>query len=72
MPLTKLKLTRLNKDLKLIEVSRMTKIHPTTISLLEHGAAKPTAKQKEKLCRVLAVPEDQLFGEVQNEEKIST
>ncbi|MGE5508940.1 MAG: helix-turn-helix domain-containing protein [Chitinophagales bacterium] len=48
------------------EVARRTGIHPVTICQLEAGKIHPYPGWKERLSKVLGIPEDELFQLVGN------
>ena len=60
--MTKLKLFRLERDLKAKEIARDLDIHPSTISTVEARKAKASDRVRLKLSSFFGVPEQELFS----------
>lgn len=59
--MTKLKLFRLERDLKAIDIAKGLNVHPSTISTVESGKAKASDRVRLKLCKFFGVHEQELF-----------
>lgn len=60
--MTKLKLFRLERDLKAIDIAKGLNVHPSTISTVESGKAKASDRVRLKLCKFFGVHERELFN----------
>jgi transcriptional regulator with XRE-family HTH domain len=61
--MTKLKLFRLERDLKAIDIAKGLNVHPSTISTVESGKARASDRVRLKLCRFYGVSEQELFSD---------
>ena len=61
--MTKLKLFRLERDLKAIDIAKGLNVHPSTISTVESGKARASDRVRLKLCRFFGVAEQELFSD---------
>ena len=59
--MTKLKLFRLERDLKAIDIAKGLNVHPSTISTVESGKARASDRVRLKLCKFFGVHEQELF-----------
>lgn len=64
------KLERLMRDMKQMELSRITGMHPTSISAIENGRLRPYPGQVDKIVAALGWTGDpaELFEEVEDDE----
>jgi transcriptional regulator with XRE-family HTH domain len=60
--MTKLKLFRLERDLKAIDIAKGLNVHPSTISTVESGKARASDRVRLKLCKFYEVQESELFS----------
>ena len=59
--MTKLKIFRLERDLKVKKLASDLNLHPSTISTVESGKTRASDRVRLKLCRFYEVPEAELF-----------
>jgi transcriptional regulator with XRE-family HTH domain len=64
----RLKIERERKGLSQSQLARKCNIHPSTLSRLEAGKTYAYPKWRRSLARVLGVPADELFAEVNESE----
>lgn len=60
--MTKVKLFRLQRDLKAKDVAKETSIHATVLSVVESGKAKASDATRLKLAEFYGVPEEEIFS----------
>lgn len=59
--MTKIKLYRLQHDLKAKDVAKETSIHPTVLSAVELGRIQASDNVRLRLAEYYGVPEEELF-----------
>jgi len=57
-----LKRVRICKELSQIELSRISKIHPSRISLVESGKATPSLSEMRRISEALGILPEEVFG----------
>ncbi len=60
--MVELRRIRYNKGLSQIELSRISKVHPSRISLLESGSTVPTANEIKNISGALGMLPEEIFG----------
>lgn len=58
MKITRMKKIRLEQGLSQIDISRLTGLHPSTISLIETGRLRPTERQEKVIATALGWKDD--------------
>ncbi len=56
-----IKKIRTEKDISQKELSKLTKISPTSLSQIENGLKRPSARSLKKICSVLEIPETLVY-----------
>ncbi len=56
-----IKKIRTEKDISQKELSKLTKISPTSLSLIENGVKRPSTKNLKKICDALEIPETLIY-----------
>ncbi|MCE5183070.1 MAG: helix-turn-helix transcriptional regulator [Synergistaceae bacterium] len=60
--MTKIKLFRMERDLKAKDVAKETSIHATVLSAVEAGRIKASDNVRIKLAEFYGVPEEEIFS----------
>jgi len=60
--MSELKRIRIGRELSQIELSRMSKVHPSRISLIESGSTTPTESEIRGISGALGVVPEEIFG----------
>jgi|ADurb_Gel_03_Slu_FD_contig_121_139894_length_1293_multi_5_in_0_out_0_1 putative transcriptional regulator len=60
--MTKIKLYRLQQDLKAVDLSKKLGIHQSVLSVVESGKAKASDATRLKLAEFYGVPEEEIFS----------
>jgi len=60
--MSELKRIRIGRELSQIELSRMSKVHPSRISLIESGSTAPTESEIGRISGALGVVAEEIFG----------
>lgn len=60
--MTKIKLYRLQQDLKAVDLSKKLGIHQSVLSVVESGKAKASDNVRIKLAEFYGVPEEKIFS----------
>jgi len=62
--LSQLRLQRLLKGLKAVEVAKRAGVSPALLSRIEQGQVRPSRRVRRRLSQVLSVPERLLFSDI--------
>ncbi len=60
--MTKIKLFRVQRDMKVKDLAASTGIHPTVLSVVEAGKAKASDNTRIRLAEFYGVPEEEIFS----------
>ena len=60
--MNELKRIRIDRELSQVELSRMSKVHPSRISVIESGSGVPTENEVRRISEALGVVPAELFG----------
>lgn len=60
--MTKIKLFRMQQDLRAIDLSRKLGIHPSVLSVVEAGKGKASDAVRLKLAEFYGIPEEEIFS----------
>lgn len=60
--MNELKRIRISRELSQIELSRMSKVHPSRISVIESGSGEPTENEIRRISDAVGVVAEEIFG----------
>jgi len=60
--MSELRRIRIGRELSQIELSRMSKVHPSRISLIESDSTTPTASEIKRISEALGIVAEEVFG----------